>query len=231
MQKLSILTSIFNYIVEYNKNAKTDFAIDSIKIDFSKQHKLEKLNKLGVWRKVKSCTKTSKALKAKLKKRITKDQLTSAMYLNSNIVYYNLVDETKKYRKAKFVAFGLKQYNQDMSIKLFDYSLVDKIVTILKPKILQLDICIDFTTKPNFNNLILNGHKSDKEIKGVKGITYYFNNPNIVAVDKFYIYDKMAKNSLQSTLYRLEAQITVANTKELYLPLNELEHIYNLIKD
>lgn len=230
MVKLSILTSIFDYIAEYNKNAKTIFAIDSIKIDFSKQYKLNKLNEFGVWRKVKASSKIAKALKSKLQKRISDNQLTSAMYLDSNIVYYNLADETKKYRKAKFVAFGLKQYHQDMSIKSFDYNLVDEIVTILKPKTLQLDICIDFTTKPDINNLIFNGYKPDKKIKGVKGITYYFNNPSIPLIDKFYIYDKQGKNALQSTLYRLEAQITVANTKALYLPLNELEHIYNLIK-
>jgi hypothetical protein len=226
MQKLSILTSIFNYIAEYNNNAKTDFAIDSIKIEFSKQHKLDKLKTLGVWRKVRSCAKVSSALKHKLKKRINQDQLTSAMYLNSHIVYYNQLDKPK-YRLANFVAFGLKQYNQDMSVKPFDFSLVDAIVTILKPDTLKIDICIDFTSTPNIMELkkifIID------EVASTRGITYYCNNPNIMSIDKFYCYDKALKNTLQSTLWRLEAQISISNPKELYMPLNELMDIYEIL--
>ena len=58
-----------------NLNNDEDFAIDSIRIDFSKQHKKENLEQLGNWKKI---NKNDKKIMNKLKKRLTDDEVTSA---------------------------------------------------------------------------------------------------------------------------------------------------------
>ena len=44
---MNILQELENFINEFNINNNEDFAIDSIRIDFSKQHKKENLEQLG----------------------------------------------------------------------------------------------------------------------------------------------------------------------------------------
>ena len=49
---MNTLQELENFINEFNINNNEDFAIDSIRIDFSKQHKKENLEQLGNWKKI-----------------------------------------------------------------------------------------------------------------------------------------------------------------------------------
>ena len=48
---MDVLEEVENFIKEFNEDNSVDFAIDSIRVEFSKQHKLAKLKELGRWRK------------------------------------------------------------------------------------------------------------------------------------------------------------------------------------
>ena len=56
---MNILEEIEDFIKEFNQDNDEDFDIDSMRIEFSKQHKLEELKKLGSWTKL---TKNSNCL-------------------------------------------------------------------------------------------------------------------------------------------------------------------------
>ena len=72
---MNTVQELENFINEFNINNNEDFAIDSIRIDFSKQHKKENLEQLGNWKKI---NKNDKRIMNKLKKRLTDDEVTSA---------------------------------------------------------------------------------------------------------------------------------------------------------
>ncbi|WP_323652412.1 hypothetical protein [Aliarcobacter butzleri] len=69
---MNILQELENFINEFNLNNDEDFAIDTIRIDFSKQHKKENLEQLGKWKKI---NKNDKKIMAKLKRRLTADEV------------------------------------------------------------------------------------------------------------------------------------------------------------
>ena len=82
---MNTLQELENFINEFNLNNDEDFAIDTIRIDFSKQHKKQNLELLGKWKKI---NKNDKKILDKLKRRLTADEVTSAYlhiseYLNS----------------------------------------------------------------------------------------------------------------------------------------------------
>ena len=80
---MNTLQELENFINEFNLNNDEDFAIDTIRIDFSKQHKKENLEQLGNWKKI---NKNDKKIMNKLKKGLTDDEVTSAYQLeNLNI--------------------------------------------------------------------------------------------------------------------------------------------------
>ena len=123
---MNTLQELENFINEFNLNNDEDFAIDTIRIDFSKQHKKENLEQLGSWKKI---NKNDKKIMAKLKRRLTADEVTSAYQLeNYNIYYYNSNEDKPKYRIATMVIFGLKQYHK----KPPPQNIVTKILSILK---------------------------------------------------------------------------------------------------
>mgnify|MGYP003391550805 FL=1 len=222
---MNTLQELENFINEFNINNKEDFAIDSIRIDFSKQHKKENLEQLGNWKKI---NKNDKRIMNKLKRRLAVDEVTSAYQLeNHNIYYYNSNKDKPKYRVATMVIFGLKQYHKAPPPQ----NIVTKILSILK-NITNIDLCFDIKQKPNIE--LLKKHFElkryfDKKIKAYTD-TYYINDTNILMIDKITIYNKAMKNNLKGILYRIEATISIPNIRVLSLPLNEFKQITDLAK-
>ena len=222
---MNTLQELENFINEFNINNNEDFAIDTIRIDFSKQHKKENLEQLGNWKKI---NKNDKKIMNKLKKRLTDDEVTSAYQLeNLNIYYYNSNKDKPKYRIATMVIFGLKQYHKAPPPQ----NIVTKILSILK-NITNIDLCFDMKQKPNLE--LLKKHFElkryfDKKIKAYTD-TYYINDTNILMIDKITIYNKAIKNNLEGILYRIEATISIPNIRVLSLPLNEFKQITDLAK-
>jgi len=215
---MKILQELEDFIKEFNQENNVDFAIDSIRVEFSKQYKLEPLQELGEWKKL---AKNSNIL-SKLKRRLTADEVTTVWRLEKhNIYYYNKRDETKKYRKAIMVIFGLKQYHAEPPPR----TLVNQILTILKD-VTNLDICLDVPYQPNLEKFKRN-YFLDQYItpKGVKTDTHYINNPHIMGIEKVTIYNKGFKNSLNRILWRFEAKILIHNIKALALPLHEFKEL------
>ncbi|MDK2050930.1 hypothetical protein [Aliarcobacter butzleri] len=221
---MNILQELENFINEFNSNNDEDFQIDSIRIDFSKQHKKENLEQLGNWKKI---NKNDKRIMAKLKRRLEADEVTSAYQLeNYNIYYYNSNKDKPRYRIATMVIFGLKQYHK----KPPPHQLVIKILSILKD-ISNIDLCLDMKQKPNIE-LLKNYFNLKKFVTKDRVITdtYYINDTNISMIDKICIYNKAFKNKLELILWRIEATISIPNIKYLSLPLYEFKEITDLAK-
>jgi len=221
---MNVLNELENFINEFNLNSEENFSIDSIRIDFSKQHKKEQLEQLGEWKKLQ---KNSNIL-YKLKNRLVVEEVTSCYQLeNYNIYYYNKKDDTKKYRKATMIIFGLKQYHKAPPPK----HIVTRIVSILKD-ITNIDLCLDIPYKPNLEALsryfTLKQYVEPTSKKPTD--TYYINDTNILMMDKITIYNKALKNSLDGTLWRVEALIQIPNIKYLALPLHEFKQITDIAK-
>lgn len=215
---MDILQELEDFISEFNNENDVDFAIDSIRVEFSKQYKLKPLQKLGKWKKL---TKSDNILH-KLKRRLTADEVTTVWRLEKyNIYYYNKRDETKKYRKAIMVIFGLKQYHKEPPPR----TLVTKILNILKD-VTNIDVCLDVPYQPDLEELkkcyFLDQYTTQK---GVKTDTHYINKPHIMGIEKVTIYNKGFKNSLNRILWRFEAKILIHNIKALALPLHEFKDL------
>jgi hypothetical protein len=215
---MDVLQEVEDYINEFNSQNDIEFSIDSIRVEFSKQYKLKYLQELGKWKKL---TKSDNIL-SKVKKRLTADEVTSVWRLEKhNIYYYNKRDETKKYRKAIMVIFGLKQYDREPPPR----TLVQKILNILK-SVSNIDVCLDVPYKPNLKklkkNYILKPYITPS---GVKTDTHYINNPHIMGIEKVTIYNKGFKNDLNRILWRFEAKILIHNIRDLYMPLDEFQKL------
>ncbi len=223
---MNTLTEIENFINEFNQLSDEDFSIDSIRVEFDKQYKLKPLKELGNWNKI---DKNNQTILAKLKKRLTDNEITSAYRLEKyNIYYYNKRDTlTNKYRSAELVIFGMKQYHKEPPPR----ELISKILSILKD-VSNIDICLDFPYKPNLNEL-----KKVYELKpyitdnGVVTDTRYINTPDITMIDKVVIYNKQTKNNLGFKVWRVEAKMLIPNIKLLSLPLYEFREFINLMRD
>lgn len=220
---MNVLNELENFINEFNQNNDEDFVIDSIRIEFQKQHKKEKLDKLGKWKKLQ---KNSNILH-KLKKRLIDNEITSIMRLeNYNIYYYNSNKDKPQYRTATMVIFGLSQYNREPPPR----ALILNIINILKD-ITNIDLCLDMRLKPNIE--LLKEYFNLKRYVTKDGVltdTYYINDTNISMIDKITIYNKAIKNNLDGILWRIEATISIPNIKYLVLPLQEFKHIIDLAK-
>jgi len=215
---MDILQELEDFIHDFNSKNDVEFSIDSIRVEFSKQYTLEPLKELGKWKKL---TKSSNILH-KLKRRLTAKEVTSVWRLEKhNIYYYNKRDETKKYRKAIMVIFGLKQYDKEPPPR----TLVKKILNILKD-VSNIDLCLDVPYQPNLKilekNYILKQHIARN---GVKTDTHYINKPHIMGIEKVTIYNKGFKNDLNRILWRFEAKMLIRNIKDLYLPLDEFKDL------
>jgi len=218
---MNILQELEDFINEFNTLNNEDFTIDSIRVEFSKQYKLEALKKVGNWEKLKK----NSPLIPKLKKRLLVDEVTSAYRLeNHNIYYYNSNKDKPKYRKAVLVIFGMKQYHKDPPPK----SIISNVLHIMKD-VSSIDVCLDLPYKPNLEHLskyfILTRYKREIASK-----THYINDTDIPMLDKIVFYDKAFKNGLQGTLWRIEATISIPNFRVLALPLYEFKQITDIAR-
>lgn len=218
---------IQNYITEFNKNNEIELSIDTIRITFSKEHKLNKLQVLGKWHKL---DKSNENIKRKLNKRLDINEVTTVyQYKNENIYFYNS-NKDKKYKKAIMVIYGLKQYHKEPPNK----KLVEKIVNILTYKTSKnecnIDVCCDLTQAPFMEKLEQQYQVKKYTNPSTKKPTetYYINNTGILMIDKICFYNKAFKNNLDYPMYRIEATISIANLKALFLPLNEFKSIIKL---
>lgn len=218
---MNILSELEDFINEFNKNNNEDFAIDTIRIEYSKQHKKDNINALGNWKQINA---NDKKILSKLKKRLTVDEVTSAYQLEDYNIYYYNSSTPPKYHKATMVIFGMKQYHKDPPPR----NIIEDILKILMfgtSKIsINLDVCLDFPYKPNLIKL--------KEIFTLKQFitrfgfitdTNYINNPQILMIEKIVIYNKQLKNNLDFLVWRVEAKIIIPNIKLLALPLYEFK--------
>jgi len=228
---MNILSELESFINDFNSLNDENFSIDSIRIEYQKQNKKQKLDEIGEWRKI---DKNNQTILAKLKKRLIDNEVTNAYQLEKhNIYYYNKQDrQTNKYRSAELVIFGMKQYHKDPPPR----ELIGKLLDVLsfgnsKIKI-NIDVCLDFTYKPNLSKIkklftltpyiTSNGTITD---------TRYINTPEIPMIDKIVIYNKQLKNKLEFQLWRIEAKINIPNIKVLALPLYELQEFISLMRD
>ncbi len=216
---MNVLKELENYINEFNKNNQIEFSIDTIRIDFSKEYKLSKLEELGVWKRI---DKKDKRIMDKLKRRLVDDEVTSAYQLeNYNIYFYNSNKDKPKYRISTMVIFGLKQYHK----KPIPHQILSNIISILKD-VTNIDLCFDMKIKPNLTKLSEYFNLQRYKLED----TYYINNTNILMLDKITIYDKAIKNNLKGVLWRIEALISIPNIKYLALPLFEFKEIIDIAK-
>jgi len=214
---MKIMQELEAFINEFNSSNDEAFSIDSIRIEFSKQHKLEELKKLGNWNKVEK----NSSLLSKLKKRLQKREITSAWRLEKENIYYYNMQDAPQYRKATLVIFGMKQYHKPSPSK----DLISKILQIMKD-VSSVDICIDLPYKPNIEALatryILTPYRNSN---GAVSDTKYINDTFVPMLDKIVFYNKAFKNGLQGTLWRIEATISIPNFRALALPLHEFKQI------
>lgn len=219
---MNALQELENFISEFNQNNDEDFSIDSIRVEFSKQHKQEELKALGKWGKIKK----NSPLLSKLKRRLTDNEITSVWRLETHNIYYYNIQDAPKYRRATLVVFGMKQYHKDPPPRY----LITSILEILKD-VSNVDICLDLPYKPNLEALnkkfTLTPFVTNN---GVVTDTSYINDTGILMVDKIIVYNKALKNGLNGVLWRIEATISIPNFKALMMPLYEFKQITNLLK-
>ncbi len=222
---MNILQELEDFIQEFNTSNDEDFSIDSIRVEFSKQHKLPQLKELGKWIKVRN----NSPLIPKLKKRLLEDEVTSAYrYEKENIYYYNTNKNTskrnRKYRHAVLVIFGMKQYHKDPPPR----GVIKSILQIMKD-VSSIDVCLDLPYKPNLERLSQYFTLTPYITKnGVITDTRYINDPGTPMLDKIIFYNKSIKNGLQGILWRIEATISIPNVRALALPLYEFKQITDL---
>lgn len=97
---MDVLAEIEKLINEFNLTSNENLDVDSIRIEFSKQYKLEKLKEIGNWKKI---NKNDKRIMDKLKRRLDTDEITSAYQLEQhNIYYYNSNKDKPKYNATKY---------------------------------------------------------------------------------------------------------------------------------
>jgi len=219
---MNILEELEDFINEFNQDNNEDFSIDSIRVEFSKQHKQEALKELGKWSKIQK----NSPLLPRLNKHLTDNEITSAWSLdNQNIYYYNMQD-APKYRRATLVIFGMKQYHKEVPPR----ELVSKVLSVLK-NVSNVDICLDLPYKPNMEALVKYFTLTPYVTRnGVITDTTYINDTGIPMIDKVTIYNKAQKNDLRGILWRVEAKISIPNFKALALPLHEFKEITDLVR-
>ena len=219
---MNILQELENFISEFNQDNNEDFEIDSIRVEFQKQHKKEALEELGEWSKMK---KNSNILH-KLKKRSSNDEVTSAWSLRGHSIYYYNIQDAPKYRRAALEIFGMKQYHKAVPPR----ELITKVLSVMK-NVSNIDVCLDLPYKPNVEGLsryfTLTPYITND---GLITDTSYINDTGIPMIEKITIYNKAHKNLLKSILWRIEAKISIPNFKALALPLHEFKEIIDIVR-
>jgi hypothetical protein len=217
---LGILSKLENYLQEFN----FDFKIDTLRIDFIKSSKKDKLNSIGNWNKI----KPNHQLFLKLQRRYEAKEITTVHQLeNYNIYYFN--SKKKDYKFATLVMFGLFQYHKAPP----PVKIVNSILSIMQSSVkrgrnlLNIDICYDIKAIPNIEALKKFYYLTDYK---KQGNSFYINDTKILSMDRICIYNKALKNKLDGTLWRIEATISIPNYNYLSLPINELIEIIKLAK-
>ncbi len=217
---MSILTKLEDYLKEF----EFDFKIDTLRIDFIKSSKKDKLDSIGNWNKI----KPTHQLFLKLKRRYKAEELTTVYQLeNHNIYYFN--SKKKNYNFATLVMFGLFQYHKPPPPD----EIINSILKIMQSSVkrgrnlLNIDICYDIKAIPNIEALNKFYYLTDYK---KQGSTFYINDTNILSMDRICIYNKALKNKLDGTLWRIEATISIPNYNCLALPINEFIEIIKLAK-
>lgn len=219
---MNILQELEQFITDFNSSNNEEFNIDSIRVEFQKQHKLEELKKLGKWSKIQK----NSSLLAKLKKRLLKNELTSVWRLGKENIYYYNMQDAPKYRRATLVIFGMKQYHKPTPQK----ELISKVLQVMKD-VTNIDICLDIPYKPNIEAIERYFTLTPFITKyGAITDTSYINDTGVTMLDTIIFYNKAFKNGLQGILWRIEAKISIANFRALALPLHEFKHITDIAR-
>ena len=219
---MNIFQDVEDFVNDFNNSNSEDFSIDSIRVEFSKQHKQEELKELGKWSKIQK----NSPLLPKLNKRLTDNEITSVWRLDKQNIYYYNMQDAPKYRRATLVIFGMKQYHKEAPPK----ELISKVLSVLK-NVSNVDICLDLPYKPNLE--ALGKYFTLKPFitsDGVLTDTSYINDTGILMLDKITIYNKAHKNSLKGILWRIEAKISIPNFKALMMPLYEFKQITDIAR-
>ncbi|MDO9180644.1 MAG: hypothetical protein Q7U16_20325 [Agitococcus sp.] len=211
-----ILAEIENFLNDFNTSNGIDFAIDTIRVQFNKEHKLKHIKSLGHWHKI----TPSSNISAKLKKRLKEDEITSAYQLDGeNIYYFNSNADRPRYNIAVMVIFGMKQYTSSAP----SIHTIKSILSTLKD-VSEIDVCYDTPTPPTLEELSKRfnlTHYKD---------SVYINTPNIQMIEKVIIYNKALKNGLDAPLWRIEFKVTIPNVRHIALPLHDMKEIIDTIK-
>ncbi len=219
---MNILAELEEFINEFNSLNNEAFNIDSIRVEFQKQHKLKELQELGNWSKIGK----NSSLLSKLKKRLLSNEITSVWRLEKENIYYYNMQDPPKYRGATLVIFGMKQYHKHTPKK----ELVSQLLQIMKD-VSSIDICLDIPYKPNLKELskyfILTPYITKN---GVVTDTRYINDTSVPMLDTIVFYNKALKNNLEGILWRAEAKINIHNFRALMLPLYEFKQIIDITK-
>ena len=215
---MNILSELKNYLQEFN----FDFQIDTLRIDFIKTSKKSKLDSIGRWNKI----KPNHQLFLKLQRRYEAKEITTVHQLeNYNIYYFN--SRKKDYKLSTLVLFGLFQHHKAPP----PVEIVNSILSIMQSSVkrgrnlLNIDICYDMHSIPDIAALKQFYYLTDYK---KQGSTFYINSTNILSMDRICIYNKALKNSLDGTLWRIEATVSIPNYNCLALPINEFIEIINL---
>lgn len=215
---MGILSQLENYLKEF----ELDFQIDTLRIDFIKSSKKDRLNSIGRWNKI----KPNHQLFLKLKRRYENEELTTVYQLESyNIYYYN--SRKKDYKLATLVVFGMKQFHRAPP----PAEIINSILSIMQSSVkrgrnlLNIDICFDMKYIPDIEALKKFYHLTDYK---KQGNSFYINSTNILSMDRICIYNKALKNKLDGTLWRIEATISIPNYNYLSLPIIEFIEIIKL---
>ena len=206
---MNILSELKNYLQEFN----FDFQIDTLRVDFIKTSKKSKLDTVGRWNKI----KPNHQLFLKLQRRYELKEITTVHQLeNYNIYYFN--SKKKDYKLSTLVMFGLYQYHKAPP----PVEIVNSILSIMKSSVkrgrnlLNIDICYDMQSIPDISTLKQFYYLTDYK---KQGSTFYINSTNILSMDRICIYNKALKNSLDGTLWRIEATVSIPNYNCLSLPI------------
>ena len=211
-----LLADIESFLNDFNISNGTDFAIDTIRIKFNKEHKLQHLKSLGQWHKV----TPSSNISVKLKKRLKEDEITSAYQLcKENIYYFNSNIDRPRYNIAVMVIFGMKQYTStppsNTTVKIILNTLKD---------VSDIDVCFDTPIPPSLDKL-----QKRFNLTHYKD-SVYINTPNIQMIEKVIIYNKALKSGLDTPLWRIEFKVTIPNARHIALPLHDMKEIVDTIK-
>lgn len=216
--------SILSKLEDYLKEFEFDFKIDTLRIDFIKSSKKDKLNSIGSWNKI----KPTHQLFLKLKRRYETEELTTVYQLEGyNIYYFN--SKKKDYKLATLVMFGLYQYHKAPP----PVKIVNSILSIMQSSVkrgrnlLNIDICFDMKSIPDIATLKQFYYLTDYK---KQGNSFYINDTKILSMDRVCIYNKALKNKLDGTLWRIEATISIPNYNYLALPICEFIEIIKIAK-